>query len=191
MTLICYRPGSKAKLPRIITTGPVHYIFFPRDNGRSSPYSHILLTRIPPGRARSQLCSMRWRANGWICKYVHLSKRILMVCTPDYLKLPRGVVLCTSFSPLTSIVYVRKLTRNLCVKLPLMLQCKIKISLHYLWSLQLLQRQYVHSSRSSLFCKDIIKVGKLLFHSLTAFVSRNKREATVYRDQLFRTFIVQ
>lgn len=44
VTLICYRPGSKAKLPRIITTGPVHYIFFLGTMAAARPihtsYSH-------------------------------------------------------------------------------------------------------------------------------------------------------
>lgn len=42
--------------------------------------------------------------------------------------------------------------------------------------------------RDSLFCNCIIKAGKLPFHSRAAFVRCDKRETTVYLDQLFKDF---
>lgn len=45
LNLIRSRLGSKTKLPRIITTGSVHCIFF-LSPGRGSSFSHFLLTQI-------------------------------------------------------------------------------------------------------------------------------------------------
>lgn len=146
MTLSCCRPGSKAKLPRIITTGPVHYNFFlfffffssgqwPQLAPSHTPYTHTDRSE-QPARARS-LSTAAARADGakrlWMCKYGCLSKRTLMVCTPDCLKLPRGVfpsrLKLTSFFffflQLTPIFYVRKVVRNSCVKL-LFIRCGAK-----------------------------------------------------------------
>lgn len=146
----------------------------------------ILHTRIPPGRARSQHCSTRWSAGGWICKYGHLSKRILMVCTPDYFKLPRGDFLCTGFPPLTRIFYVRKAVRNLCVKLQL---SYVALQNEDITALFMILTTFIVTIcirfRGSLFCNRVIKVGKLLFHSRAAFVRCGKKKGDCISGSTF------